>query len=154
MTTILEGDRIGREGRLTVGCSAVPFDEQRRILLTRRRDNGLWCLPGGKLEPGESAGEACAREMREETGLLVRVGRLIGVYSSPHRLLAYADGGRFQVIGLCFEVHAEAGTLGLSDETTAFAYFTQEEIAGLDLMESHWERIADAFSGQVAAFVR
>ena len=155
MATVVEGDRVGRQGRLVVGCSAVIFDEPRqRVLLTRRQDNGRWCLPGGQMEPGEDAAEACAREVWEETGLRVRVGRLIGVYSSPHRLLVYADGNRCQVVGLCFEAQPVDGTPGLSDETTEVGYFTATEIATLDLMEPHRERIADAWTTQPAAFVR
>lgn len=95
MAKYYEGDRIGRKGRLLLGCSATLFDEQRaKLLLTRRADNHRWCLPGGQVEAGESVTEACEREMWEETGLRVRVARLLGVYSSPHRLLEYADGIR------------------------------------------------------------
>ena len=48
------------------------------------------------MDSGESAVETCTREVLEETGLHVQVGRLIGVYSNPHRLIEYADGNRFQ----------------------------------------------------------
>jgi 8-oxo-dGTP pyrophosphatase MutT (NUDIX family) len=74
MTQILYGDRIGRKGNIRLGCSAVLFDANReKILLTRRADNGQWCLPSGGVEPGESVTEACFRETWEETGLKVRV---------------------------------------------------------------------------------
>ena len=95
MTKVVFGERIGREGKLRLGCSAVILDETRqKVLLTRRADNGQWCLPSGGMEPGESAAEACAREVREETGLHVRVVRLIGVYSDPNQLIIYPDGLR------------------------------------------------------------
>ncbi len=152
---IVYGERIGRTARLAVGCAAVIFDAAReRILLTRRSDNGRWCLPGGHMEAGESAPEACAREVREETGLEVAVGRLIGVYSTPHRILEYADGNRNQMVALCFEATPTGGLLGLSDETTEAAYFTPGEIAALDLVDHHWERISDALAGQRTTFVR
>jgi len=152
---IIHGERIGRTARLAVGCAAVIFDAGReRILLTRRTDNGRWCLPGGHMEAGENAAEACAREVWEESGLRVDVGRLIGVYTTPHRIVAYADGNQFQVVSLCFEATPTGGTLGLSNETTEAAYFTPGEIADLDVIDSHIERIADALAGQVAAFVR
>src|SRR5712692_6348592 len=100
---IIEGDRVGRLGKLRVGCMATIFDETgQKVLLTRRMDNGRWCLPAGAMEAGESAAECCAREVLEETGLIVRVSKLIGIYSSPHRLLEYADGGRWQTVSLCF----------------------------------------------------
>ncbi|HLZ24311.1 MAG TPA: NUDIX domain-containing protein [Ktedonobacterales bacterium] len=155
MATVRKGPRVGREGKLSVGSAAVIFDETRlKALLTRRTDNGQWCLPGGRMEPGESIAECCAREVLEETGLIVRVGRLVGVYTNPDRLITYPDGNRWQVISHCFEAEVIGGEPRLSDETTAFGYFSLEEIAGMDLLEPHRERIADAFTEQVAAFVR
>jgi ADP-ribose pyrophosphatase YjhB (NUDIX family) len=54
-----------------------------RVLLTKREDFEVWCLPGGGLEPGESVAQAAVREVREETGLEVALTRLVGVYSRP-----------------------------------------------------------------------
>ena len=88
MVKIVYGDRVGKQGKLTVGCTAIIFDPTRKkILLTRRQDNGRWCLPGGHMEAGENVSEACAREIWEETGLQARITRLIGIYSDPHMLL-------------------------------------------------------------------
>lgn len=155
MAKIVTGDRIGKQARLTVGCSAIIFDDKReKILLTRRTDNGRWCLPGGAMEPGESLTEACAREVEEETGLLVKVGRLVGVYSTPHRIIEYADGNQKQLVAHSFEAEIIGGELTLSDETTEYGYFTLDEIAHLDLMEHHHERIADALADQIMSFVR
>lgn len=154
MTEIIYGERIGKAGKLTVACSAVIFDEARqKILLTRRDDNGRWCLPGGHMEVGESVEEACTREVEEETGLQVQVRRLIGVYSSPHMLLTYADGNRYQMVALCFEAEVKGGKLGLSDETTEVGYFTIAEIEGMDVMEHHRPRIRDAVSEQKETIV-
>lgn len=155
MAKIINGDRIGKLGRMMVGSSAVIFDPSRqKILLTRRTDNGRWCLPGGQMETGESIAEACAREVWEETGLRVRVGRLIGVYTSPHRIIEYADGNRYQLVSFNFEAESVGGILGLSDETTEYGYFSQDEIEGMDLMEHHYERIADAFAAKETTVVR
>ena len=74
MGTMKFGERVGREGVLRPGASGMIFDAAReRILLTRREDNGRWCIPGGGMDAGESAEEACIRELLEETGLEVRV---------------------------------------------------------------------------------
>jgi 8-oxo-dGTP pyrophosphatase MutT (NUDIX family) len=155
MARIVTGERIGRQARLLIGCSAVIFDERReKILLTRRTDNGRWCLPGGQMEPGESLPETCAREVWEETGLQVHIKRLIGVYSSPHRIIEYADGNQWQLVAHSFEAGVIGGELTLSDETTEFGYFAPGEIINLDLMEHNRERIADALSSQQNAFVR
>ncbi len=152
---VIRGERIGRLAVLAVTCSAAVFDSSRKkLLLTRRADNGQWCLPGGHMEPGESPIEACAREVEEETGLKVRVGRLIGIYASPHRIAEYADGNRYQAVVLSFEAKPVGGDLALSDETTEVGYFSREQMNSMDVMEPSYERVADAFTGQEAAFVR
>ena len=155
MTKVLFGDRIGREGRLRLGCSAVIFDETRqKILLTRRADNGQWCLPSGGMEPGESAAEACAREVWEETGLRVHILRLTGVYSDPNQLIVYPDGTKIQVVALNFEAAVTGGELGLSDETTALGYFSLDEAAQMDIIGHHLQRIHDTLLGETAAMIK
>ncbi|SFO40037.1 ADP-ribose pyrophosphatase YjhB, NUDIX family [Geodermatophilus obscurus] len=65
---------------------AVVLDDAGRLLLVRRRNapgRGLWSVPGGRVEPGESLPAAVAREVREETGLTVRVGEEVGRLTIP-----------------------------------------------------------------------
>ncbi|MBC6951653.1 NUDIX domain-containing protein [candidate division KSB1 bacterium] len=155
MTKIIHAERAGKFGKLRVGCCAVIFDDTReRVLLVQRRDNELWCLPGGAMEAGESVVEACSREVFEETGLRVRVGRLISVFSNPHRRVEYPDGERVHVVALTFEAERLDGELQLSGETQAFGYFSLDEIRALPLLDSHLERIEDAFAHRAEAFVR
>jgi ADP-ribose pyrophosphatase YjhB (NUDIX family) len=152
---IISGDRIGRGAPLVAGCAAIVWDAHReRILLTRRSDNGRWCLPGGRMESGESAAEACAREVLEETGLRVRVTRLVGVYTSPDFVIEYADGNRYQIVAMSFEAEIIGGELVVSEETTEHGYFTPDQIRSMDLVEHHVQRIDDAVANQKAAFVR
>jgi 8-oxo-dGTP pyrophosphatase MutT (NUDIX family) len=154
MTQVLYGPRLSKEGKLRLGCSAAIFDEQGRILLTRRADNGQWCLPGGAMDPGESAAEACEREVLEETGLRVRVKRLVGVYSHPDQLVVYKDGNKAHIVALHFEAEVIGGTLGLSNETTDFGFFSREELEGLDFLGRHKERIRDTFDNQREAVIK
>jgi ADP-ribose pyrophosphatase YjhB (NUDIX family) len=154
-TRLIQGERIGKQGRIRFGCSGTLFDKDReKVLLTRRTDNGLWCLPGGKLDPGESAAEACAREMFEETGLQVHVTHLIGIYSSPDWLVEYPDGNRVQIVAVNFEVEIEAGDLKVTSEVSQFGYFSLDEIKDLELMNNHRQRVEDAFAGKGEAFIR
>ncbi len=155
MPEIIHGERIGRGAGLRVAsCAAILDAERARILLTRRADNGRWCLPGGVVEAGESVAKACEREVQEETGLQVEVTRLVGVYSSPDVVVAYPDGARFQFISFCFEAEVRGGRAGAGDETSACGYYSAEEIARMDVMDDHVQRIADAFAGREAAFIR
>jgi ADP-ribose pyrophosphatase YjhB (NUDIX family) len=153
-TQVLYGERLGKQGKLRLGCSAVIFDEQKRALLTRRVDNGLWCLPGGGMESGESAAEACEREVWEETGLQVRVKRLIGVYSNPDQLVIYPGGDRAFFVVLSFEAEVINGELGLSNETTEAGYFSLEEMEGMPVHARHNLRVADALTNQPEAFIK
>lgn len=154
-TKVLYGDRISRQGKLRLGCSAVLFDTKREaVLLTRRSDNGQWCLPGGMIEPGESVVEGCEREFFEETGLRVRVIRLSGVYSNPDRLTVYPDGNKAYVIVLNFEVCLVGGELALSNETTDAQFFPVTDSVKMDLFHDHAEFIKDALAGKDSAFIK
>src|ERR1700751_2623495 len=65
---------------------AVVKDGQGRLLLIKRGHApgaGLWSLPGGRIEPGETDAEALVREVREETGLAVEAGHLLGTVQRP-----------------------------------------------------------------------
>jgi ADP-ribose pyrophosphatase YjhB (NUDIX family) len=154
-TKVVYGSRVAKQGKLRLGCSAVLFGEDRKtVLLTRRADNGQWCLPGGMIEAGESVSEGCEREVLEETRLKVRVARLVGVYSNPDRLTQYPDGNKAHVVVLAFEVAQVGGELELSDETTAAQFFPVNEAVEMDLFHGHAEHIRDAMSGQAGAFIR
>lgn len=155
MAKIVYGDRIGKLGKITLGCSAAIFDSTRQnVLLTRRTDNGRWCLPGGRMDAGEDVAATCVREVLEETGLHVNIERLVGVYSNPNFIIEYADGERCHFVVLHFEATPIGGALGISEETTEYGYFSLNEIASMDVMEHHLERIQDTFTAQTAAFIR
>ena len=150
-----DGERIGRTAQIKIGSSAIILDETRhKILLTRRTDNDRWCFPGGAMDAGESLEECCVREVWEETGLKVRVVRLLGVYSTPHRVVYYEDGNRWQIVNANFLAEITGGTPGVSAETTAVGFFSPPEMAALDIVDPHIERIEDFFAGQKAAFFR
>jgi 8-oxo-dGTP diphosphatase len=96
-----------------------------RILLVRRADDGTWCLPGGRVEFGESIVECAEREFLEETGSTVVVTALVGVYSDPaeqtHR---YPDGTVIQFVGVVFDgVLRDAPTGELAGDTVEVGWF-------------------------------
>ena len=86
--------------------------------------------------------------------MIVRVCRLIGVYPSPHHIIEYAGENPRQWIDLSFEAEPTGGVLCITDETTEAGYFSPEQMKSMDVMEPVYERVADAFAGQEAAFVR
>ncbi len=106
------------------------------------------------MDPGESAEETCVREALEETGLQVRVTKLVGIYTSPNIMVEYADGNGVQPVSFSFEAEIIGGGLSLSDETTEYGYFSVNALDNLDLLEHHRQRIEDAMQGRAAAFFR
>jgi ADP-ribose pyrophosphatase YjhB (NUDIX family) len=142
---------------LRISVSAVVWRDRgrRELLLMQRADNAHWGLPGGYVEPGESVVQAAVREVREETGVQVEVGRLVGVYSDPAAMvIEYPDGRRVHAVNLCFEAApVGAGPATTPDETLATGYFPWDALPE-PLVPIHKVRIEDAVTGAVAARVR
>jgi 8-oxo-dGTP pyrophosphatase MutT (NUDIX family) len=103
---------VGHDLLLSPAAASCIRDEAGRILLLRRSDGeDLWGFPGGAIEPGERAGEAAAREVREEIGLEIEPVALIGVYSGPEYAFVYPNGDRVQPVTLFFECRVAGGEL-------------------------------------------
>ena len=136
------------------GVSAIILTGE-GLLLQRRSDNGLWGLPGGGVEPGESVTEAVVREVREETGLEVVPLRLIGVYSAPEhgQIVTYPDGNVIHYISSSFECRVVSGALACSHESLELGWFDPERLPA-DMVPMHRVRIADALARRGEAFVR
>ncbi|MGA8117180.1 MAG: NUDIX hydrolase N-terminal domain-containing protein [Actinocatenispora sp.] len=135
----------GGLGLLTpaVAANAAIFDAAGRLLLTRRADNGSWCLPGGSADVGESPSDIAVRETREETGLEVRATGLIGVYDSrrlPGPALAW------QAYVLVFACEVTGGELATTHEVTEFRWCAEDEATALELSVGSRQRVPDAFA--------
>ena len=155
MVKLIRGEQTSEKGALRAGATAVIFAGNRgKVLMTRRADNGRWCLPGGGMDPGESAEETCVREVLEETGLEVRVTKLFSVSTEPYWLEVHTNGNLVQAVVFNFEATVTGGELRLSDETTEFGYFTSAEIDNMDVMEHHLQRVHDAMENRAAAIIR
>ena len=117
----------------------VAIIQDEKVLLTKREDFEVWCLPGGSVEEGESLAEAGVREAKEETGMDVELTKLVGVYS---RL----GGGLSDVHAVLFRAKPISGELRLQPgETIEAAWFTLDEVPD-EVLFGHKQRIADAFN--------
>jgi ADP-ribose pyrophosphatase YjhB (NUDIX family) len=116
--------------RPIVGVGAVIVDG-RRVLLVRRGTEplkGEWSVPGGAVELGETLEAACAREVREETGLDVDVGPMIDVFD---RIRLDANGRtRFHYVLVDFVCRPIGGTLACASDALDVKWAPLSELAG------------------------
>jgi len=118
-----------------------------KVLLTKREDFEVWCLPGGGVEDGESLAEAGIREAKEETGLDVELTRLVGVYSR-------IGGGMHDVHAVLYAARPVGGELKLQPgETVEVAYFPFDHLPS-EMLFGHKKRISDAINNRNGMSVR
>lgn len=134
-----------------VGVGAIIIEGNRVVLVKRAHPpiQGHWSIPGGVLEVGEMVREAAVREAREETGLIVEPGELLGVYDrilrDPEQRVQY----HYVLIDfLCRRVSGEPQPGSDADEVR---WFLAEEIPGLNLASDTAEVVRKAFSAAAAS---
>ena len=145
---------LSKVTHLRPSVSAIVTNGDGRILLQRRSDNGLWGLPGGSVEIGESVSTAIIREVQEEAGLTVEVERLVGVYSDPaYQVVRYADGNVVHYISTLFACRILGGNLATCDETLDLQFFDPARLPE-DMLATHRIRVQDAMANHSEAFIR
>ena len=115
---------LGVVPQVRAGVGVFVRDGVGRVLLEKRSDCGLWGLPGGRIEPGESISEAARREVLEETGLTVNIMRLLGVYSDPAqwRIVTFPDNV-VHLVDIVLEAEVVSGGLTRSAESEEIRFF-------------------------------
>lgn len=123
---------VGQALIVAPGAIAVVVDEQGRVLMGRRSDDGGWSLPGGYMHLGENDAYTALRETREETGLEVTIERMLGVYS-PETVWTYPNGDQVQAVISCFLARPTGGQLRPDgSETSQVTWMRLVEILALD----------------------
>ena len=107
---------IGHEPLILVGANVLVLDGARRLLLQRRTDSGLWGLPGGAMEPGETLEEAARREVREETGLAIGPLELLGLFSGEDLHYKYPNGDEVYDVNAVYVATGPQGELRADPE--------------------------------------
>lgn len=119
--------KVGHEPIILNFAGGILVNDQNEILLQKRSDFNAWGLPGGALEFGESAQEACVREFLEETGLKVRMKSLLGV--STNFIQHYPNQDVAQAVTIEFVVElVEKVSEKISSETLDLRYFSEDKL--------------------------
>jgi 8-oxo-dGTP diphosphatase len=116
-----------------VGVGAIIIEDD-RVLLVKRAHPPLqaqWSIPGGVLEVGELVREAAVREAREETGLIVEPGELLGVYDRVLRDLEQRV--QYHYVLIDFLCRRLGGELDAASDAAEVSWFTREELPALNL---------------------
>jgi len=135
---------------IQLNFAAACIGDGDHILLQRRSDHDAWGFPGGGIELGESAEAAAVREAREETGLLIRIDNLLGVYTKYQH--GYPNGDVAQPITVFFRASRLGGRLRRDgEETLELRYFPLAEVPAL-FNRQHEDACADLKAGRAGVY--
>ncbi|MFC7619848.1 NUDIX domain-containing protein [Microlunatus sp. GCM10028923] len=141
---------VGDRRLITPGPRAVIMDDQDRLLLIRRSDNGAWAMPAGGLELGESIWEALVREVREETGLTVEAATPFALYTEKRFWFTNAYGGQHQLFTVAFRVDRWSGSLlSETDETVDARFFARSNLPEINSVYLETLQDLDAYDRTV-----
>ena len=141
--------KVGHQLLEIPGVSVAIRDEQGRVLLVRHENDNAWVTPGGAVEPTEVPADAAAREVWEETGLLVELVRILGVYGGPEFIVNYRNGDQVSFLTVVFEGKPIAGVPRPDGiETLEIRYFTREEVQTVKTPQWLGEILADVFANR------
>ena len=132
--------KVGHDLLILPSVTIIAYDEQGRILLVRHGDTSVWVAPGGAIEPGERPAETAIREMEEETGLIIRPIRILGVYGGLEFQVKYTNGDQVTYVMTVYEGEVVGGALRAGeDEILELRYFSREELEEVKL--ASWARV-------------
>lgn len=138
-----------RANSIVPSVTAAVRDEAGRILLIHKIDNDYWALPGGAMDVGESVADAAVREVQEETGVLVELIGLVGIYTDPGHVMAYDDGEVRQEFSVCFHARPISGEPRQDNtETKAARWVDPSDVPGLSIHPSMRRCIDDAIAAR------
>ncbi|MBM4424750.1 MAG: NUDIX domain-containing protein [Chloroflexi bacterium] len=135
----------GPQRLITIGAGAIIRNEAGRVLLTLRRE-GLWGIPAGLMELGESISGTLAREAKEEMNAEIAVRELVGVFTGPDSFHTYADGNEAQIVSALFRADLIGGDLRPDgDETRDIGWFDPRALP--DMVDRHRKLVEAAVNG-------
>jgi 8-oxo-dGTP pyrophosphatase MutT (NUDIX family) len=144
---------VGPRPLILVGSVVFLLDATGRILL-QSRPNGIWGLPGGLMELGESVEDTARREVEEETGLQVRDLQMVGLFSGPEFYIKLQNEDEFYSVTAAFATTCYSGEMQADgEETLDLRYFAPSEIPAT-LAKRHRLMLDRFLADQYEQFVR
>ncbi len=146
-------ERIGHELLLVPTVAVLARDADGLLLLVQDEESGLWSCPGGIVEPNELPADAAVRETWEESGVLVELVRLAGVFGGESFAATYRNGDRLAFVATVFAARPLAGSpRGDGNETRDARYFAADELAALPMKRGTRLFLEAAPEGRDGAF--
>ena len=130
--------------KIILNCAGALIIRDDKILFQRRTDNGQWGLIGGLVEMNETYKEAALREIREETGLEVRLNSFLGIFHNHN--MVWSNGDAAHVISAMFTASIVSGEPRIDEESYELKYFDRESIPCLPA-EDHIAALDAYFKG-------
>lgn len=112
---------IGHSPIMITAAMCIIYDKEKGILFEKRSDNGMWCIPGGAIELGETLEQALEREVKEETSLNISNPKLFDVVANVHMI--YPNKDEVYYTDVVYEVNDYTGTLKYDEESTELKWF-------------------------------
>lgn len=108
------------------GVSVLPIRDGAVLIAKRAKDpkKGMWDSIGGFLKEGESPLDAAQRETREETGLNIKLGNLLGIYTDNYEY----EGGVYETLNLYYLAEIKSGKIAATDDVADLVWFPIEEL--------------------------
>ena len=127
-------EKLGHELLMVPSAAAIIRDADGRLLLQEKMSSESWSLPAGAIEPSETPEEAIKREVREETGYIVSVDKLIGVFGGMSFRHTYPNGDEVEYVVALFACSIIGGDGVPTDaETSSVRYFAAADMPQLAL---------------------
>ncbi|PCK80548.1 NUDIX hydrolase [Rhizobium sophoriradicis] len=124
---------IGNRLLLVPSVAAVIHDDEGNLLLQEKASEG-WSLPAGAIEPGETPQEAVTREVMEETGLVVWLTSILGVFGGREFRYIYPNGHQVEYVVTLFKCKVlKGGGAWMDTETRSVRYFAKDHMPSLAL---------------------